>query len=170
MYSATVASGQGHFTVDEQKFDITNTEMIEGLIGTKAMSFQASDMQKNDISTAPYLEQTVILFWNTQCQSCLGLIDGLTTFNASKPSNVSLITMADEPRAELEPFIESNAIAFPVIPQSKLLGEAAFADELGYPRVFIVGKDGLVQKIFSAEMLEQNTVPIDQFLLGELEN
>ena len=64
---------------------------------------------------------------------------------------LAVISFAEEDKSDLVSFLKNNKIEYPVIPNSKPLGEMGYGGELGASRIFILDKKGVVQKVIITE-------------------
>lgn len=58
-----------------------------------------------------------------------------------------ILGMSDDTQEELLAFREKNPVHFPLVANSRGLGEMAYAVELGYPRIFLIDKFGVIRKV-----------------------
>ena len=119
--------------------------------GFPPMPFEAPDLNKQTHFLPDYKDQVVLLsFWNTETAACLQQIPVLNNlYQTYHDQGLVIIGFADETTDQLQTFLQAQSIDYPVIPNSKGLGEMAFAGELGYPRLFLIDKFGVIKRVFT---------------------
>lgn len=140
----------GYFLVQEETFTPPEEALLEHYVGRPAMAFMANDMNQKEQYLGDYIGRPVLLwFWNTREVACLNLIEPLNDL-ATSTRAISIISLADESRAELETFLDGLEINFPIIPNAEILSGSAYAADLGYPRLFLIDEQGIVKRILPA--------------------
>lgn len=125
--------------------------------GMQPMPFQAFDMNGNTHFLPEYKGKVVVIaFWATGDETSRQQIKSLNRvkqeFSADK---VAVISFAEEDKSDLVSFLKNNKIDYPVIPNSRPLGEVGYGGDLGTSRIFIVDKKGVVQKVIITENEEE---------------
>lgn len=125
--------------------------------GTQPMPFQAFDMNGNTHFLPEYKGKVVVIaFWATGDETSRQQIKSLNRVKQEFSSEeVAVISFAEEDKADLVSFLENNKIEYPVIPNSRPLGEIGYGSDLGTSRIFIVDKEGVVQKVMITENEEE---------------
>lgn len=142
------SSSGGYFLVEEDKFTPPEAAIIEHYLDSSPMPFMAKDMEGIERYLGNYSGQMVVLwFWKTDCRLCVDEINGLNALREEFPDSFTLLSLADDNRESLNAFLKSNIINFPIIPNARILAEGAYAHDLGYPRLFIIGHDGMIDAI-----------------------
>lgn len=138
----------GYFLVEEEQFTPPEAAIIEHYLNSSPMPFMANDMNGTERYLGNYNGQLVLLwFWQTDCPLCLAEITGLNELRREYPDSFTLLSLADDSRERLSSFLLTNTVDFPIIPNARILAEGAYAHDLGYPRLFIIGHDGLINAI-----------------------
>jgi succinylglutamate desuccinylase len=81
-------------------------------------------------------------------------VASLNLLNSEEKDRLQIISFADEAKAEAALLAEQNGIEFPVLTNGKLLGEAAYGIELGYPRLFAIDAEGKVTTVIPQAALD----------------
>ena len=117
--------------------------------GASPMPFQAFDMSGKTHFLPEYKGSVIVMaFWAAGDEGSREQIKSLNQLKREFSSqNVAIISFADEDKADLVSFLKNNQIEYPVIPNSKTLGAAGYGDEFGTSRIFIIDKNGVVQKV-----------------------
>jgi peroxiredoxin len=125
--------------------------------GTQPMPFQAFDMSGNIHFLPEYKGKVVVIaFWATGDETSRQQIKSLNQVKREFSSEeVAVISFAEEDKSDLVSFLKNNKIEYPVIPNSRVLGELGYGGDLGTSRIFIVDKKGVVQKVIIAENEEE---------------
>ena len=121
--------------------------------GKQPMPFQAFDMNGNTHFLPEYKGKVVVIaFWATVDETSRQQIQSLNRVKQEFSSKeVVVISFAEEDKSDLVSFLKNNKIEYPVIPNSKPLGEIGYGGDLGTSRIFIVDKSGIVQKVIVTE-------------------
>jgi hypothetical protein len=53
--------------------------------------------------------------------------------------------------------VQTNVLT--IIPNSRVISEAVFGHDLGYPRIFLIGTSGRIEKVFTLEMISELDQP-----------
>ncbi|MFK7774047.1 MAG: TlpA disulfide reductase family protein [Saprospiraceae bacterium] len=125
--------------------------------GIQSMPFQAFDMNGNTHFLPEYKGKVVVIaFWATGDETSRQQIKSLNRVKREFSSQeVAIISFAEEDKSDLVSFLKNNKIEYPVIPNSKPLGEIGYGGDLGTSRIFILDKKGMVQKVIIAENEEE---------------
>jgi peroxiredoxin len=117
--------------------------------GMQPMPFQAFDMNGNTHFLPEYKGKVVVIaFWATGDETSRQQIKSLNRVKREFSSEeVAVISFAEEDKSDLVSFLKNNKIEYPVIPNSKHLGEIGYGGDLGTSRIFILDKKGMVQKV-----------------------
>lgn len=125
--------------------------------GAQPMPFQAFDMDGNTHFLPEYKGQIVVIaFWATGDETSRQQIKSLNRIKREFSSEgVAVISFAEEDKSDLVSFLKNNNIEYPVIPNSRPLGEVGYGGDLGTSRIFVVDKKGVVQKVIIMENEEE---------------
>ncbi len=145
----------GYFLVEEEKFSPPDSAIISHFVGRQAMAFMANDMDQNEQYLGNYKGNNVLLwFWQLNCDACLSQIDVLNKIADEWKGKLSIISLCNNNRAEIDAFLAKREIGFSIIPNAGILAEGAFADDLGYPRLFFLDREGIITHILPMTFFE----------------
>ena len=143
------------FQVEFETFSPPVKDVILSFQGKEPMPFMANDINGTEHYLKNYKGQVVFLyFWNGECKSCLEHMTSLNLLHKEASDRLQIISFADESKAEATFLAETHGIEFPVLTNGRMLGEAAYGIELGYPRLFAINQDGVVVHVLPQELLE----------------
>jgi len=156
--SATLVYGQieesetAIFEVKFEQFQPSNQDQIREFEGSKPMPFQAPDIDGDLQFLGDYEGQTVfIYFFNTECEMCEKQTSALNLIQEAKRGKLKVIAIGDESSEDLLLYSKERGIDYTVLYNGKMLGEAAYGIEMGYPRLFVVDQFGVIQHVLPAE-------------------
>lgn len=148
-------SEESFFTIEFEAFSPPTQDMILSFEGKEPMAFLATDIKGVEHYLKNYKGKVVfVYFWNGQCGTCLSQISSLNLLNKEEKSRLQIISFADENKEEATFLAQTNGVEFPVLSNGRLLGEAAYGIELGYPRLFALDESGKVIHVIPQETLE----------------
>ena len=87
----------------------------------------------------------MLWFWNLDCPNCFEQIDAFNLLTQNYGDNLQVISFSDNTKEEMNEFIKTRPVDFPIIPHSKVLADGPYGGDLGYPRVFIVDEFGMTK-------------------------
>lgn len=155
---------KGHFLVEFDAFSPPTKDLIASLENTKAAPFLAPDILGKEQFLGDYSGKIVVLwFWSTADGISTSQIDQLNLLQSRYRDQMQVLSFANETKQELLDFRRSFPIDFPIIPNGKVLGEAAFGGDLGDGRMFLVDQKGVIQKVIPREAFEANSSSAFQF-------
>lgn len=144
----TSVFGQSPNLVDIE-FTPPEKAMIRQFTGAPVMPIEATNVQGNQVRVPSSAQKIQILIFTeiaALTQPWLDLIKELE----SNPS-WEIHVFADDLKSEL---IQLDPMPFAsAIPNCQMLSEAVFGSELGHNRLFLIDKQGLIQKVFVAREL-----------------
>lgn len=147
----------GHFLIEFEAFTPPVKDLIASLENTKAAPFLAPDILGKEQYLGDYTDKNVILwFWSAADELSNSQINNLNLLQSKYEGQLQIISFADESKQELVDFTRSIPVDFPVIANGKVLGEAAFGGDLGQGRLFLVDKNGVIQKVVPRQAFEKN--------------
>ena len=132
-------------------YDKKRREVIATYEGFPPVPFEAPDID-GDMHMIHELKDKVVILqfqsiWNqpdlTQIPSLNRLADEYGQ------QGLFILGLSDDTKEELVEFRDKNPVHYPLVPNSRGLGEMAFAAELGYPRIFLIDKFGLIRKVIA---------------------
>ena len=154
-------SESGHYLVEFEKFTPPVKDMIRSFEGLPATTFMANDMNGTEQFLGDFQGKTcLIFFWNTHNAEAVSLIYDLNKLQ-KKYKDLVVIGLADESREKISDFLKEHPAQFIVIPNSRMLSEAVYGVELGYPRMFIVDESGIIRCVIPGSYFAENTNAID---------
>lgn len=117
--------------------------------GMPPMPFQAFDMKGKTHFLPEYKGKVVVIaFWAAGDEVSRQQIKSLNRLKQEFNSDqVEIISLAEEDKSDLISFLKKNKVDYPVIPNSKPLGEVGYGGEFGTSRIFIVDKNSVVKKV-----------------------
>ncbi len=141
-----IALGQDHFLVDLENRSPDITAMVMAYEGSPSIPFLANDVNGVEQSLMAMKGKTVLLwFWNNDCQKCHSQIDALNRLQAKYPENLEIVSFSDNTKEEVKAFTTTTAVDFPIIANSKVLAEGPYGGDLGYPKFFLLDKQGEIK-------------------------
>lgn len=141
-----IAVSQDHFLVDLDNRSPDVTAMVMAYEGSPSIPFLANDVNGVEQSLMAMKGKTVLLwFWNNDCQKCHSQIDALNSLKAKYADNLEIISFSDNTKEEIKVFTSTMPVNFPVIPNSKVLAEGPYGGDLGYPKFFLLDKQGMIK-------------------------
>ena len=78
--------------------------------------------------------------------------------------NINFVSFADDSKSALIQYAEDNAILIPTVANSSMLSQGPYGAELGYPKFFIVDKNGTIKWVIPEEEMRGD---FDLFLFVE---
>ena len=144
------------FLVQLDEFEIPTQDLIRSLENSKAMPFMAPDLSGKQQFLGDFQGQVVfVYFWNSDCTSNSGHIESLNLLHEENADQLKIIGIVDEKKEEAKILVNERGVEFPTLYNGKMLGEAAYGIELGYPRLFAIDSNGIIHKVIPAKTLNQ---------------
>jgi len=164
-FSLQSQNENGHFLVEFDAFSPPVKDVIASLENTKAAPFMANDIMDKEQFLGDYAGKNVLLwFWSTNDGLSISQVSEMNTIASRHRGNLQILSFANESRQELIDYRKLNPIDFPVIPNGKVLGEAAFGEDLGNGRIFLLDKQGTIQKVIPREAFERDQTSSFKFI------
>lgn len=155
---------QDHFLVEWKARSPDIKSMVAAYEGNPAIPIMAKDLNGKEHSIMNMRGKNVFLwFWNLDCPKCLEQIDDFNLLAQNYPDDLVILTFSDNSKEEMRAFAESRPIDFPIIPKSKTLADGPYGGDLGYPRLFIIDKSGIVKYVIPEQEMRGDFKPF-QFL------
>jgi peroxiredoxin len=153
----------GHYLVEFEKFTPPVKDMIRSFEGFPATPFMANDMDNEERFLSDFQGKvSVLFFWNTKNAEAVSLFYDLNRLQKEiGEKKLAVIGMADDTRAEMDDFLVTNPANFIIIPNTRMLSEAVYAVELGYPRLFVIDSYGLIRCVIPGEYFSQHANSYD---------
>lgn len=153
------------YLVEFEKFSPPTKDIIRVFEKSKATPFMASDIYGKEHYLGNYKGKLVLLwFWSKDDALCTSQIARLNDLKATYRESMEIISFGMEEKNDLAEFRKANPIDFPILPKGRIFGEAAYASDLGLGRLFLIGKDAQIQKVFPREAFENNPDETFKFL------
>lgn len=147
--------GQQYFQVTFDEFSPPTQDLIMSFEGKEPMAFMANDIKGVQYFLKDFKGKVVfVYFWNGNCPSCLLHVNSLNLLQKEESTKLQIISFVDEAKEEATLLAQQNGVEFPVLTNGKLLGEAAYGIELGYPRLFAIDAEGKVVTVIPQAALE----------------
>lgn len=148
--------GNEMFLVEFDEFEVPQQDLIRSLENSTAMPFMAPDLNGKQQFLGDFQNQVVfVYFWNGDCVSCIEHIQSLNLLHEDEADNLKIIGIVDEKKAAAKKLAMERDVHFPTLYNGKMLGEAAYGIELGYPRLFAIDGSGVIQKVIPAKTMKQ---------------
>lgn len=162
-----IGSGStSHFEVEKESFDITDREMINALIGTKPMPLMAKDMdEKERYLGPPFGRGQVFWFFEANDPNSILFVEKLNNIAVSFQNELQVLGIGNEDKTVIQSKMSDLNPMFPIIPNGKFVGEAAYNSTLGTPRIFMLDKQGKIVEIIPASYLRNTSVDLTPFVL-----
>jgi len=155
--TAISATAQDHFKVDLSNRAPDVKSLVMAYEGSSSIPFLANDVHGVEQSLMSMTGKTVMLwFWNNDCIKCHEQIDDLNLLAQKYPDNLQLVSFSDNTKEEVLSFIANKPVSFPVIPNSKTLSEGPYGGDLGYPKLFILDKNGRIKWVLPEVEMKNN--------------
>ncbi len=146
--SLMAQSENGYFQVELEEFSPPMRDLIKSFEGFPATPFLANDMTGEEQYLGDFKgKPCVLFFWNTKNAESVSLLYQLNQLKKKLGKKVGIIAMADDSREEVGSFIGSDKMNVIIIPNTRMLSEAVYGVELGYPRVFIIDDSGIIRSV-----------------------
>lgn len=164
MFLAIVGNTQDHFLVQLENRSPDVKSLVMAYEGTSSIPFLANDVDGKEQSLMNKTGKNVVLwFWNNDCQKCISQISDLNRLTQAYPNDLEVVSFSDNTKEEVLAFEKGTPVDFPVIPNSKTLTDGPYGGDLGYPKLFILDKNGKIKYVIP-EIEMKNNFDIYNFL------
>ena len=125
-------------------------EKIAKFVGLPAPLFEAPDLEGRKHYLDLYSDHVVILhFWQAFSDPSISQIPSLNRIIEEYfDQGVVVLGFATNDFEDLKMFQKEQEVKYPVIPNSWQFSLDYYGGEMGYPRVFLIDKYGVVQNVF----------------------
>lgn len=155
--NAQAQSENGYYLVEFDKFTPPVQDMIKSYEGFPAAPFMANDMDGEERFLGDFKGKPLVLyFWNRSNSDAVSLLYDLNLLKKKFGKKVNVIAMGDDTRADIEEFIGEDKMDIIIIPNSKMLSEAVYGIEMGYPRIFLIDESGIIRSVIPEEFFSTN--------------
>lgn len=122
---------------------------IAKYVGLPAPLFEAPDLEGKKHYLDFYEDHIVILhFWQAYSDPSISQIPSLNMIiEAYFDKGVVVLGFATNDVEDLTNFQKEQEVEYPIIPNSGQFSQDYYGGEMGYPRVFLIDKYGIVQKV-----------------------
>ena len=121
------------------------------LVGKPAPDFKLKDLNGKEVSMADQKGSVVIVdFWATWCGPCVEALPHLNKLYVEKKAaglKVLAVSVDDE-KEKVAPFVAANKLTMTVLLDNEEQKVAEKYGVQGIPQTVIIGKDGIVKKVF----------------------
>ena len=148
-FAWTPPANARELTAAMAKDDGDNAAMA--LVGKAAPDFHLKDLNQKDVALADQKGSVVILdFWATWCGPCVQSLPHLNAlYQDKKAAGLKVLAISvDEQKEKVPPFVADKKLAFTVLLDNAEQKVAEKYGVTGIPQTVIIGKDGLVKKVF----------------------
>lgn len=130
-------------------FEHRQREAVATYEGASPTLFQAPDIDGDNHFLHEYIGKVVILqFFSIYSEPGLRQIPSLNRLiDEYGQQGLMILGMADNEEADLRRFRERWPVGYPLVPNSSDLGHKAYAADIGYPRIFIIDRSGIIRKL-----------------------
>jgi len=138
-----------------EQYQQKRAEAIAKFESFPAADFEAKDMDGNIHRLSYYKGQVVLLvFGNTFCDPCLRQIPSLTQLVEETDSlSLQILSFVDDTEDEMKAYVDRYwkdvKPQYPIIPNSMDFSALSYGGEIGFPRIFIIDKNGVTYKIYT---------------------
>ena len=137
---------QNHFLVELEDRSPDVQSMVRAYEGTQAVPIEAKDVNGVMHSVRLMKGKVVMMwFWNNDCPNCFEQIDAFNKLTQKYPDDLAFISFSNNTKEEILEFVKTRPVEFPIIPNSEMLSEGPYGGDLGYPKIFIIDKKGMVK-------------------------
>ena len=154
-FLAQAQDERGIFEITFDEFSPPTQDLIMSFEGKEPMQFLANDIKGEEYYLKNFKGKVVfVYFWKGDCATCLSQVSSLNLLNSEEKDRLQIISFVDEGKEDASLLAQQNGVEFPVLTNGKLLGEAAYGIELGYPRLFAIDTDGKVTTVIPQAALD----------------
>jgi len=144
--AVSTISAQDHFLVELESRSPDVKSLVGSYEGQPLIPIMAKDLNGVEHNLMAMKGKTVMLwFWNLDCPKCFGQIDAFNQLTQNHSDKLQVISFSDNSKEEMNEFIKTTPVDFPVIPHSKTLADGPYGGDLGYPRIFIIDEFGITK-------------------------
>ncbi len=158
------SSSEKHYLYQPEKFSPPVQAMIKQFEGFPSTPLEAPDLEGNKHTIGGYRGKvTLLFFWRAIPGEGDFLFGQMNKIVEKYPTKVKVLSFADEPKDRVLPFLEERPVQFPVIANAKMLSEAVYGSDLGYPRIFVIDEFGIIKRVLPAVVLTEG-INLDEML------
>ena len=150
-------NAQNHYLVELENRAPDVQALVQAYEGTQSIPFLANDVHGKEQAIFNMTGKTVLLwFWNMDCNKCKDQIADLNLLAGKYPKDLQIVSFSDNTKEEVLKFMETTTVEFPVIANSKTLSDGPYGGDLGYPKYFVLDKNGLIKWVIPEVEMKNN--------------
>ncbi len=154
---AQIDSAQGHYLYKPESFSPPIQALIKQFEGFPSIPMEAPDIEGKTHRIGGYRGKvTLMFFWKATPGRGDQLFQQFNAIAEKYPKKVKILSLADEPKKEVVNFLQAQPIKFPVIANAKMLSEAVYGSDLGYPRIFVIDEFGIIKLVLPEVVLSKD--------------
>ncbi len=135
-----------------KKFSPPVSAVVEDMLYTQAQVFEAKDIYGKKYNLLEFRGKTVVVyFWNLDCDICIENLTKLDSIKTELGEKIEVFAFADEGKETLLSYFQQKNSDIHQMYKGKMLGEFMYGGSLGYPRLFLINKDGYIVRILPKE-------------------
>ena len=135
-----------------KKFSPPVSAVVEDMLYTQAQVFEAKDIKGINHNLLQCRGKTVLIyFWKMDCNVCTKTLFKLDSIKSELGEKIEVFAFADESKDVLQSFFEGKNLNINLMYKGKMLGEFMYGGSLGYPRLFLIDKNGYIVRILPKE-------------------
>ncbi len=135
-----------------KKFSPPVSAVVEDMLYTQAQVFEAGDIEGNKHNLLQCRGKTVLIyFWRMDCDVCTKTLFKLDSIKSELGDKIEIFAFADEGKDTLHSFFEGKKMNINLMYKGRMLGEFMYGGSLGYPRLFLINKNGYIVRILPRE-------------------
>lgn len=148
------------FKVEKTAFTPPTQAVLSNFEGSQATPFLANDQDNNELYLDDFSGKKVILwFWDATTPQISDMIRTVNMVSMDYEKDVKVISFMTQGRSEMNDFLSTHDVRFSVIPNGGILGEQMYGGSLGFPRMFFIDENGMIDKVVPSEYFT-NTVNV----------
>ncbi len=142
-------------------------EVASPLVGKPAPDFKLPGLDGKDVSLSEQKGSVVVVdFWATWCGPCVESLPHLNKlYEDKKGAGLKVLAVSvDQDRAKVPPFVAETKLTLKVLLDSDEQSAAEKYGVTGIPQTVVIGKDGMVKKVFVGGDPEAIAKAVDEAL------
>jgi len=143
--------------------------VIQDMMYTQAKIFLAPDIYNKSHNLLNYRGKDVILwFMSTNCENCIVGLEALDIIKEKYGNNIEIFAFSNDKKVNLIKKYQNRQKGFNIMYNSKIFGEMMYAGSLGYPRLFLINKEGYISKVIPEETMETDVKRVILKLINDI--
>jgi peroxiredoxin len=153
-----IKEGDSTYKIKFKSFSPPVSAVIEDMIYSPAKVFQAPDINGRSHNLLSYRGKMVLLwFWKSDCDICIDNLDVLFNVKKNFGDKLELFAFSNDIKTNLVEYFDKKTYNYNVMYNSKVFGEMMYGGSLGYPRLFIINKEGYIVRVLPEEYFSNTT-------------